>query len=313
MRAHHDRDRVLRWYPTRWRSRYEEEFLAYLDDRYGQSRLPRSARFSIAFAGVRERGRESGLIGDRVPAATQRKTGALVVLVAWSIMIIGGAVLQKSSEHFNSSLPTHSQFFARLAFDTTAAAGIVGCLFVLAGAAAAIPAFARHLRVATWSGVRRGTTVPVVATAILIAAIGGLSVWAHQLNAAQRNGSNDWYSSAFVACVFLVVVIVALWTKVLVSVAVRCDFTARELQRESFLALGVSLSTVCVLAGTLAWWIQMAQHAPWFFDGTVYGVSSSPWPPNLIVAGSVMVLGTVVALCGATRILMSYVPARRGV
>jgi heme/copper-type cytochrome/quinol oxidase subunit 3 len=310
MNAQHDRDRVLRWYPTRWRSRYEEEFLAYLDDRYGQSRLPRSALFSIAFSGLRERGRESGLIGDRVPASTQRKTGSLVVLVAWSIMIIGGAVLQKSSEHFNSSLPTHSQFAARIAFDTTAVAGIFGCLFVLAGAAAAIPAFTRHLRAEKWSSVRRRITAPVIATLILIAAVGGLSVWAHQLTSAQRNGSNVWYSSAFLACVFLVVMTIALWTRVLVDIAIRCDFTARELRRESFLALGVCLSSLCVLAGTITWWIQMAQHGSWFFSGTVYGPSSSPWPPNLIVAGSVMLIGTVIALCGATRILRSYLPAR---
>jgi hypothetical protein len=310
MNARPDRDRVLRWYPTRWRSRYEEEFLAYLDDRYGQTRLPRRALFSIAFSGLRERGRESGLIGDRVPASHQRKSGALVILVAWSIMILGGAVLQKSSEHFNSSLSTQSRFIARAAFDTTAVAGVVGCLFVMAGAAAAIPAFTRHLRAERWSSVRRSFTKPLIATVLLLGAAGGLSVWAHELDSAQRNGSNDWYTSAFLACVFLVVVTIALWTRALVGVAIRCDFTARELQRESFLALGVSLSSLCVLAGTIAWWIQMAQHAPWFFGGTANGTSSSPWPPNLVIAGSVMLIGTVVALCGATRILRTYLPAR---
>jgi hypothetical protein len=298
--------RLLRWYPPRWRSRYEEEFLAFLTDRYGTSHLPRRAQISIAFAGLRERGYDSGIVGARSTAATQRKNGALMVLVAWSIMIVGGAVLQKTSEHYASSLPAHSHFLAQLSFNVTVVSGTAGSLLVLAGAAAAIPAFARLLRVERWSALRRTFVTPLVATAMLITATIGLSVWAHQLTSVQRNGANDWYSSAFLALVFLVVMTIGLWTKVAIDIANRCAFTPQELRRESYLALAVSLSTLFGIAGAITWWIQMAQHASSFLSGSAAGLTSSPWSTNLAAALTVMTFGTAAALWGATRVVLSY-------
>jgi hypothetical protein len=299
--------RLLRWYPSRWRSRYEEEFLAFLDDRYGTTAgLPWRAQISMAFGGLRERGYDSGVIGTKSTAATQRKSGALVVLVAWSIMVIGGAVLQKTSEHYASSLPVHSHFVAQLAFNVTVVSGIVGSLLVLAGAAAAIPAFARLLRVERWSSLRRTIVTPLIASAMLITTTIGLSVWAHQLTSVQRNGANDWYSSAFLALVFLVVVTIGLWTKVAIHIANRCEFTPQELRRESYLALAVGLAALFVIAGAIAWWIVMAQHASSFLSGSAAGFSSSPWSTNLAVAVAVMSIGTATALWGVSRVLLSY-------
>jgi hypothetical protein len=301
-----DARRLLGWYPPRWRSRYEEEFLEFLTDRYGTSRLPWSAQLSIVVGGLRECGHESGIIGTRSTAATQRKSGALMVLVAWSIMVVGGAVLQKTSEHYASSLPPHSHFWANLAFNVTVVSGIVGSLLVLAGAGVAIPSFSRLLRVERWSSLRRTIVPPLIATATLIAAAVGLSLWAHHLTSVQRNGSNDWYSAAFVVCVFLFVVTIGLWTKVAIDIANRCAFTPQELRRESYLALAVCLAALFVIAGAIVWWIQMAQHASSFFSGGAAGLSSSPWSTNLGAALTFMSFGTVAALWGATRVVLSF-------
>jgi hypothetical protein len=301
-----DLRRLLRWYPSRWRSRYEEEFLAFLDDRYGTTGLPWKAQISIAFAGLRERSYDSGIVGTKSTAATQRKSGALVVLVAWSMMVVGGAVLQKTSEHYASSLTIHSHFFAQLAFNVAAGSGVVGSLLVLAGAVVAIPAFARLLQEEKWSSIRRTIVMPLISAAMLITMVVGLSVWAHHLTSAQRNGSNNLYSSAFLACALMVVVTTAMLTTAAIRVANRCQLTAKELRRESLIALGVSLSSIFVIAGAITWWIQMARDSSWFLGSPANGLSSSPWSANLVVAVAVMVLGTVTALWGASRVVLSY-------
>lgn len=312
MKPRRDARRLLRWYPPRWRSRYEEEFLEFLTDRYGTSRLPWRAQLSIVVAGVRERSTDSGITGTRSTDVTQRKSGALMVLVAWSIMIVGGAVLQKTSEHFASSLPPHAHSLADVAFNVTVASGIIGSLLVLAGAGVAMPACSRLLRAEGWSSLRPKLVTPLIATAMSGAATSGLSLWAHHLTSVQRNGADDWYSSAFLTCAFLVVVTIGLWTKVAVGIAIGCEFTSQELRRESYLALAVSLAALFVIAGATAWWIEMAQHASWFLSGSTVGLPSSAWSTNLAAALTVMALGTVAAVWGASRVVLSYRSNRGG-
>jgi hypothetical protein len=104
----------------------------------------------------------------------------------------------------------------------------------------------------------------------------------------------------------MVVVTTAMLTTAAIRVANRCQLTAKELRRESLIALGVSLSSIFVIAGAITWWIQMARDSSWFLGSPANGLSSSPWSANLVVAVAVMVLGTVTALWGASRVVLSY-------
>jgi hypothetical protein len=305
-----DLRRLLRWYPESWRARYGDEFLALVEDRLHETPLTLRLRASIAIAGVRERCYGSGLIGARSAPLTQRRSGSLMVLVAWSIMIIGGASLAKMAEHFAWALPTSTRSTATLAYRAVAVAGMVGTAFVLLGAMVALPGFLRLLRSGGWSQVRQKFSRSLVSSAALIVVVTGMAAWAHRLNISQRNGGDGLYSAAFMVFAVVVVITIGLWTVASVAVASRIDFTPRELLFESYCALGVCLSSIVVVAGTTTWWIQMSLHAPWFLNGSLTGVSGSPWSARVVVTALVMAAATAVALWGGIRVAMSYRPDR---
>lgn len=310
MKRRHDVRRLLRWYPPSWRARYEDEFQVFLEDRLEDSALTMRFRMSVAVAGLRERCYGSGLVGTRSAPPTQRRTGSLTVLVAWSIMVVGGAGLVKTAEHFRATLPAQSRAFAQLAYNATAAAGAAGTLLVLAGAVVALPGFVRFVRAKGWSAVRQVFVAPLVASAVTVVTMFALSRWAHHLTTAQRNGADVGYSVAFVATVAVAVVSVALWTRASVAVASRITLTSRELRWASALAIAVSLSSLLVVLSATTWWIQMGLHAPWFLQGSRPGVTTSAWSTNLEVTMFVLVLGTLGALWGASRVALSYRPTR---
>lgn len=310
MKRRDDVGRLLRWYPLSWRARYEDEFLVFLEDRLEDSALTLRFRMSVAVAGLRERCYGSGIVGTRSSPSTQRRTGSLMVLAAWSIMMIGGASLVKTAEHFSAALPAQSRAVTQFAYSAAAGAGVAGTLFVFAGAVVALPGFARFLRAKKWPEVRRVFVVPLVASAALVVTTFGLSFWAHQLTTAQRNGADDAYSAVFLAFVVLVIVTMGLWTRASVAVASRIDFSPRELRWASGLAIGVSLSSILVVVSATIWWIQMGRHASWFLQGTAPGLATSPWSPQLVVTMFILVLGTLSALWGASRVALTYRPTR---
>jgi hypothetical protein len=106
----------------------------------------------------------------------------------------------------------------------------------------------------------------------------------------------------------MVVVSVGLWSRMSVVIASRIHFTARELRWESGLAMGVSLASIVVIASASTWWIQMVLHAPWFLEGTTSGVATSSWSAQLVVTFVPLVLGTLTALWGASRVALTYRP-----
>ncbi len=311
MSRRHDLSRLLRWYPPNWRSRYGDEFLVLLEDRLNGSSPTLWFRSSVALAGLRERCYGSGIVGRQCSPATQRRTGSLMVLVAWSIMVVGGAGLSKTAEHFDAALPSKSQFLAQFSFHVTVAAGVAGTLFVVLGAVAASSSFTRFLRISSGHDIRISLARPIVASSLVVVATAGLAWWAHHLTSSQRNGADVLYSSAFLAYALLVVVTIGLWTTFAVVAASKVDFTPRVLRWESWCAMGVSLMAVLVFVSTALWWNQMGLHAPWFLGGSAPGSNASPWSAQLIVIMLVMLLSTAIALWGASRVAMTYRPARR--
>jgi hypothetical protein len=304
-------DQLLRWYPESWRARYGDEFLALLEDRLHGAPPSIRLRASVAMAGMRERCYASGMVGGQSSRLTQRRTGSLMVLVAWAIMIVGGAGLTKTAEHFAVAVPSRSRELAQIAYNVTAVAGIVGTLFVVAGAIAAFPGFLRLVRAKRWTKVGATFVWPAAALVVLALAALGMSVWARHLNVAQRNGADHIYSGAFLLLAFIAVLTIGLWVRAIVTVAWRIDFTARALRWESWFALGVSVNSVFVTVSAVLWWIQMGLHAPWFLQGAAIGDTASPWSINLVVAVVPMVLAVLIALWGASRVAASYRPTPR--
>ena len=187
-------DRRLRWYPTSWRARYGDELTALLDDEYPGG-TPARIRLGLVGGGLRQRARQSGLVGDAVPARDSLRTGALVVLAAWTAFVIAGASFAKFSEHFDEALP-HAIGAHRvpdLAFSVLQATAAVASVFVVAGALLAVPAFARFLRAGGWVPVRRHFLRAIICTGLAVTVTVALLLLSHDLTANERNSGFHWY------------------------------------------------------------------------------------------------------------------------
>ncbi len=211
--THTANDPRLRWYPPSWRARYGDELVALLDEEYGGT-VPVKVRLSLVTGGLRQRARQSGLVGDTAPATDGVRAGALVVLAAWAAFVIAGASFAKFSEHFDEALPHRSgaHRVPDLAFTLLQTVAGVASLLVVAGAFLALPAFVRFLRAGGWASVRRHFMRALVCTALVGVVTLPLLLWAHHLTPHQRNGGLHWYGALFLLWAALIVVTLALWT-----------------------------------------------------------------------------------------------------
>jgi hypothetical protein len=279
---------------------------ALMEDTFEGQRPKLSLRLSMAWAGLRERGHESGLIGDTPSPSERSRSGSLLILCAWAAFVLAGCSYAKMSEHFSSAMPPGTRALPQAAIHVVTVAAAAGACLVTIGGLVALPAFVRFIRQGGWAHLRRhfirAATVSVLAVAMLFA----LAHWAVHLSEYQRNGSDGWYSLAVTAWVLLVAVVVALWTIAGVASVRRLSFAPRVLLTES--ALGVALTSVMALitTATALWWATIAAHAPWFLQGTTAGTPASPVTLNLVVTLTLMVLALGVAVYGTIRIVGSW-------
>jgi hypothetical protein len=94
--------RLLRLYPASWRVRYGDELETLILDMSGGGRVPWRIRANVAAAG-RERLCAAGPGGDSADARV--RGGASLVLWAWTLFVVAGAIVQRTSEHWDSALP----------------------------------------------------------------------------------------------------------------------------------------------------------------------------------------------------------------
>lgn len=299
-------ERVLRWYPPRWRSRYGDEITALLEDTYAAaSGVPFRERMALARSGLAERAREADLVGSTGSGGARLRAGAILVLVGWSLFLVAGGAFARLSDSWRAGTPRPDRWVASSGFDAVAIAGAIGCGIVAVAAMIALPGFVRFVRAGRWREVRGPVVRAVVATAVAGALFAATAVWSHQLTPSQRNGALDAYSGLFVLLGLSAVVAIACATAAAVSVARRIEVSARGLRALGGLALGLASLMTLILAGTLVWWISEAEHARGvLWDGIGNGIpfSSSSVPPTLLASVLLMVLGLALAVWGSLRV-----------
>ena len=185
--------RLLWCYPAPWRARYGDELEGLILEMSDGRRVPWRVRADVVGAGGRERLRAAGVIGDG-PASTRVRAGAVLVMWAWALFVLGGAVLAKSTEHWQSAMPAgagHST--ATVTFTTLIAVAVTAALLVLAGIGLALPSLLSFLRDGGWRDIRGRILAASGLTAALIVVTGGLAAWAHGLTPSARNGHDMLY------------------------------------------------------------------------------------------------------------------------
>jgi hypothetical protein len=287
---------LLRLYPRAWRARYGAE-LEELMLASSRGRISWRVRANVVVGALRERLRAAGLAGDS-PPAEQARGGALLVLCAWVVFVVGGTIVQKFSEHWQGATPAAARTVPSAAFDVLLAGAALGAALVLAGIALTLPALVRFLRDGGWPLVRERIAIAGVLTAVAAACAAGLAWWAHGLTEAQRNGADARYTAVAAIAGLVLLACLAAWTAAAVACARRLHLTHRVLVTEAALAGGVAVAMAAMTAATAVWWGAVARSAqPGFFGG------AHPLAPQLVVATALMLVATVTGAAGARQAL----------
>jgi hypothetical protein len=301
-----DHGHLLRWYPSSWRDRYGEELLALVEDEWGDGAPSSRYRRAIARAGLRERVHATGLVGQGTDAATRLRSGSLLVLSTWTLFVVAGIGFQKTSEHFAQAVPLASRPSSQDAFNTVALFAVISLVAVSIGVAATLPSALAFLRSGGWRHVRRHVLRSVVASALVVASVVPLSLWAHQLNEFQRNGADDVYSWAVAAWALLVALALASWTTTAIAFAKRLSLSRAVLRIEGSMAIVVAASMAAITLATALWWDTLAAQASWFLQGASIGRSSTSVSLTMVGIVSIMSIAVLCAIAGVVRILGSW-------
>jgi hypothetical protein len=286
-------DRLLLFYPRGWRERYGPELLALVEAASDGGRIPVRIRLNVIRAGLVQRLRSSGLVGDEVPPAARARAGLLLVLCSWSAFAVAGIGLQKASEHWRSATPRSDQAVPTAAFDSVVVAAAIASALVLLGIAFVVRPLGGFLRDGGWRHIRRSvlraTSISGLTAVLLVA----LAAWAHGLTSAQRNGGDWLYAGGFLLAAAFAVCSVAAWTQAAVTTARHLNLERVTLQVETVAAGAVSLAMAVITGATVIWWASVASAAPTFLG------AQSPWYTGALTL--TMLGATSLGIAGALR------------
>jgi hypothetical protein len=297
-------ERLLRWYPSRWRARYGDELVALMEDTYGEGPVPFSARATIVWTGAAEHLREAGLVGGLETPAARVRSGSLLVLCGWALFVIAGSAFAKTTEHWVGAAPLGDRALPTDAYDAVRVAASVGLVIVLLAAAIALPAVPRFLRHGGWPKVRHpvGRALIVSTTTALLTV--GMILWLHHVApAAHHNGWGTHLTGSIWA--FLVVASIGTCTLAAVAVTRHLPLSERVLRLEGLLAMLLTLAMFTIASGALVWSISIANDAPRLLSGNGSGLFGVPGLLAEIATGLLMLIGLILGVGGAGRVARS--------
>ena len=223
-----------------------------------------------------------------------------LVLWAWALFVIAGAIVQKTSEHWQQALPTGSHTAATLAFGSLVGVAIATALVVAAGIALTLPALRRFVRAGGGARIRGSVTRAVVLTVILVVATIGLAAWARGLSPRDRQGHDTAYALVATAWALLGAGTLGAWTLAATRTAARVTLPASLLRLEARLATAVAAAFGVMAAATVVWWVSVATVAPTALTGSL-GSRGSAFVPQLVLAMVLMLVALGLAGAGARR------------
>jgi len=276
-----------------------------MEDSHPDGRVPWRRRLEVARAGSTERLHAWGVLGPAPDPARGVRAGSLLVLWAWAAFVVAGTGFEKMSEHWQPAVPASSQLLPNAGYWAVAGAAVAGlAAFAAAGAVCAGPLW-RLLRQRGWRAAARPLYPAVALSSVVAVALAALSLWAHHLSTAQRNGADGLYSAVVLMFAALSVSAIGVWCVTAARLFAQVELSARQVRLCGRLALVVFGLMLVITAGVAAWLSAVAVRAPQFlFGGTPRHVAGGV-PPNLATVAVIMVAGLAVGLAGAHRALVS--------
>lgn len=247
------------------------------------------------------------------PAPTRVRAGAVLVMWAWALFVLGGAVLAKSTEHWQSAMPAGAgHAAATAAFTTLIAVAVLAALLVLGGIGLCVPSVLSFLRGGGWRHIRRRVLAAGWLTAALIAATVGLAAWAHGLTAQARNGHDMLYGIAFLLWAALCTTTLLAWTAAAARTARHLRLATRTLRLHAGLASAATAAMGVIAAATAVWWVVVAAASPAALTGGPVLDHSSAFVPQLVLAMVLMLVATGLGVVGAQRAARALRALRQG-
>ncbi len=302
--------RLTRAYPPAWRARYGEELAELILDMSEGGRIPWRLRADVVAAGGRERLRAAGL-GDGERPADRVRSGTGLVLWAWALFVAAGAIVQKTSEHWEGALPTGSHPLAGGAFATLLYVAVATAILLAAAVAWAAPRLVELVRAGRAPGLRRRALIAAGATLVLAAATLALVLWARGLSGRQRDGHDTAYAVGFLAWAALGAACLIASTAAIARAARCLELRPVALRRQAGLTAAVAGAMAVMTAATATWWASVGAAAPAALTGGGASAHPTALVPRLVLALALMLLATALGGAGARRALRAL-PALAG-
>jgi hypothetical protein len=285
---------LLALYPPAWRRRYGDELDALILDIQADGRdTGWRVRADLVRSAARERLRGGGDPSRRV------RGGSSLVLWAWALFALGGAIVAKTSEHWQRTLPADSA--ASAAFSGLVVISVAVAAVITGGITVTLPAIWRLLRAGGWPRIRARVLCATALTVTVVAATAGLVAWAGRLSPAGRNGHDHLYVAAFLCWAALSATCLLAWTAVGARTATEIRCGRAVLRTHTCIAGMVAIAMAAMTAATLAWWTIVGNRAPGALTGGSALAHPSALVPQLMFAAALMVLATAIAAVGAIR------------
>jgi hypothetical protein len=233
---------LLRWYPRAWRQRYGEEFLAMVEDGLDGQRPTWHLTVSVAWAGLRERGRALG--SRRALAWGAHGIGS--VFGRWWPIWMTAYMLAFLPTALKASAPVDRAWQVTAALAALVAVTAFTGLAVLVGGLVAFPAFRRFLRAGGWASIRRRAAWAAGATVVAGGALTALGLGSRSHTYTQLNGSSAdffWVSGTALALTGAL----GLWATTAKVTATQLDLSPRKRSAEAVLG-ALTLNGVSVMA-----------------------------------------------------------------
>ena len=294
---------LLRLYPRAWRARYGDELTDLILQASGSRGPCLRLTADVALAGIRERLRAIGSLGNDLTPGDRTQSGVLLVMWSWMLFVLGGIGVQKAAEHWKAAVPTAKAGVPEVAFGVLLVVAAIGSVLVLAGITCGARALAPFLRAGGWKHIRRPIYRASAITGLTVTGLLALSIWAHNLSLAQRNGHNSAYSAAVLIWALLFAGCLFTWAAAAVSVVRYLNLKPRLLTIETRIAAAVTAMMATMTIASAIWWAAVAHTAPWFFAGTAPGTQGTVAPLNLLIPVAFMLTATLLASLGTRRSL----------
>ena len=287
--------RLVRLYPRAWRERYEEEFVAMLE----QGPVTIKDLFDVVFGAVDAWLRPQVVYEGRLVMVSRMRGSVLAVLWAWVGLVVAGVGFRKMTEYDDFVRAARDSALVGVAFDTVVVGAVVALAAVAVGGA---PVAFAALRKALAE--RRKDVLLLCMPLIFGAGFVGyilvlMKVIYPALGRVAVHGTVNVALFLSLVGAFSLAALASTWA---VTAAVRrVEVGGRTLRFALYPAAVAAAGMAVVLVGTTVWGVTLRATAPTLFSGDD-GILATPTYVTWLAIVAVMAVSTAVAvvasICG---------------